>query len=177
MFRKVEKREKNHQKHPFRLPRFFTKSSYSGFVLPKNGSFLSKVVIPTLQGRNESDLFYREMFFFLVFRFFFFFFFLFFFIFFIFVHSFYLFFSFFFLFSSVFLFFFFSLFYFFFFFISYFFSVFYFFLFSFFIFFLFSRKLREGFFRAEPFRVSTSSEVHRVKCIVHRVKCIVHRVK
>ena len=30
----------------------------------------------------------------------------------------------------------------------------------------FSRKLREGFFRAEPFRVSTSSEVRRVKCIV-----------
>ena len=30
----------------------------------------------------------------------------------------------------------------------------------------FSRKLRERFFRAEPFRVSTSSEVHRVKLIL-----------
>ena len=39
---------------------FFTKSSSSGFVLLQKRLFLSEVVIPTLQGRSKSDLFFRE---------------------------------------------------------------------------------------------------------------------
>ena len=54
------KRDKSPRNRSFRLPRFFTKSSSSGFVSSRKMLFFSEVVIPTLQGRSKSDLFYRE---------------------------------------------------------------------------------------------------------------------
>ena len=60
MFRKAEKREKTSSKTLFSTSEIFHEVEFFWVRFAAKEALFGKVVIPTLQCRNESDLFYRE---------------------------------------------------------------------------------------------------------------------